>query len=82
MDERMRFVIRLKDGESMASLCREFGLRRLPHAVKVAACTVMDRHGLVTHAIRSGTKAFRVVAPPGDLDRTHQTGSSAAERPS
>jgi hypothetical protein len=25
-DERMRFVIRLKDGESMASLCREFGI--------------------------------------------------------
>ena len=24
MDERMRFGIRLKDGESMASLCREF----------------------------------------------------------
>jgi transposase InsO family protein len=123
MDERMRFVIRLKDGESMASLCREFGisrktgykiferyeqsgleglsdrtrrpfryanqlpdqieaaivaakkekphwgarkirerlLRRLPHAVKVPACStihaVMDRHGLVTHAIRSRTKA-------------------------
>jgi hypothetical protein len=123
MDERMRFVIRLKDGESMASLCREFGisrktgykiferyeqcgleglrdrtrrpfryanqlpepveaaivaakkgkphwgarkirerlLRRLPHAVKVPACStihaVMDRHGLVTHAIRWRTKA-------------------------
>ncbi len=28
MDERMRFVIRLKDGESMASLCREFGIFR------------------------------------------------------
>lgn len=26
MDERMRFVIRLQDGESMASLCREFGI--------------------------------------------------------
>ncbi len=26
MDKRMRFVIRLKDGESMASLCREFGM--------------------------------------------------------
>jgi len=26
MDERMRFVIRLKDGESMAALCREFGI--------------------------------------------------------
>ncbi|HZO57484.1 MAG TPA: helix-turn-helix domain-containing protein [Bryobacteraceae bacterium] len=28
MDERMRFVMRLKDGESMASLCREFGISR------------------------------------------------------
>jgi transposase len=28
MDERMRFVIRLKDGESMASLCRESGISR------------------------------------------------------
>ena len=28
MDERMRFVIRLKDGESMASLYREFGIAR------------------------------------------------------
>ncbi len=28
MDERMRFVIRLKDGESMALLCREFGISR------------------------------------------------------
>ena len=28
MDERLRFVIRLNDGESMASLCREFGISR------------------------------------------------------
>jgi len=28
MDERMRFVIRLKDGETMASLCGEFGISR------------------------------------------------------
>ncbi len=28
MDERMRFVIRLKEGETMASLCREFGISR------------------------------------------------------
>jgi transposase-like protein len=28
IDERMRFVIRLKEGESMASLCREFGIAR------------------------------------------------------
>jgi transposase InsO family protein len=28
MNERMRFVIRLQDGETMASLCREFGISR------------------------------------------------------
>lgn len=28
MDERMRFVIRLQDGESRAALCREFDISR------------------------------------------------------
>ena len=28
-EERRRFVLRLKDGESMASLCREFGISRV-----------------------------------------------------
>ena len=28
MDERIRFVIRLKAGESMAALCREFQISR------------------------------------------------------
>ena len=28
MDERMRFVVRLKDGESMTSLCQELGISR------------------------------------------------------
>ncbi len=27
-DERLRLVIRLKDGEGMALLCREFGILR------------------------------------------------------
>jgi len=29
VEERMRFVLRIKDGESMASLCREFGISRV-----------------------------------------------------
>jgi transposase InsO family protein len=29
VEERMRFVLRLKDGEGMASLCREFGISRV-----------------------------------------------------
>lgn len=28
MDERIRFVVRLQEGESIASLCREFGISR------------------------------------------------------
>ncbi len=123
MDERMRFVVRIKDGESMATLCREFGisrktgykileryeecgleglndrarrplryanqlpeqleaaivaakrekpnwgarkirerlLRRLPHEVRVPAIStihaILDRHGLITRAIRRRTRA-------------------------
>jgi hypothetical protein len=29
VEERMRFVPRLKDGEGMSSLCREFGISRV-----------------------------------------------------
>jgi transposase InsO family protein len=131
MDERMRFVIRLQDGESMAFLCREFGisrktgykmldrykecglegltdrartpyryanrlpeqleaaivaakrekphwgarkirerlLRRLPHAVKVPARStihaILDRHGLVSRARRSRTRAEGTPLSPG-----------------
>jgi transposase-like protein len=28
MEERMRFVIRLLDGEAMSDVCREFGISR------------------------------------------------------
>jgi transposase InsO family protein len=131
MDERMRFVIRLQEGESMAFLCREFGisrktgykildrykecglegltdrartpyryanrlpeqleaaivaakrekphwgarkirerlLRRLPPAVKVPARStihaILDRHGLVTRATWSRTRAEGTPLSPG-----------------
>src|ERR1700734_3081146 len=38
VEERMRFVIRLKDGETMASLCREFGISR------VTGYKILDRY--------------------------------------
>jgi transposase InsO family protein len=38
MDERVRFVIRLKDGETMSSLCREFGISR------VTGYKILDRY--------------------------------------
>jgi hypothetical protein len=45
MDERIRFVIRLKDGESMASLCREFGTRPRPVTRSWTAMTNADWRG-------------------------------------
>lgn len=39
MDERMRFVIRLKDSESMAALCREFNISRK------TGYKIFDRYG-------------------------------------
>ena len=38
MDERIRFVIRLKDGESMAALCREFQISRK------TGCKIFERY--------------------------------------
>jgi putative transposase len=32
MDERLKFIARLLDGEKMAQLCREFGIRYLEDA--------------------------------------------------
>lgn len=48
---------------------RERLLRRLPHAVRIPACStihvVMDRHGLVTHAARSRPRAQGTVLSDG-----------------
>lgn len=47
MDERVRFVGRLLDGEKMASLCREFAIsRKTGYKISVAHCQVPPR----THA--------------------------------
>jgi hypothetical protein len=40
MDERLRFVARLLEGEKMAPLCREFGISR------VAGYKIYERYGL------------------------------------
>jgi hypothetical protein len=36
MDERMRFVARLMEGEKMAALCREFDISRKPRPSKLS----------------------------------------------
>jgi len=38
VEERLRFVVRLLDGEAMTDLCREFGISRKP------GYKIFDRH--------------------------------------
>jgi putative transposase len=52
MDERIRFVIRLKDGESRASLCREFGISRKTGYKIVDRCQECGLEGLTDRARR------------------------------
>jgi len=52
MEERMRFVIRLKDGESMASLCREFGISRKTGYKILDRCEQCGVEGLSDRARR------------------------------
>jgi hypothetical protein len=48
VEERMRFVLRLKDGGSMASLCREFGIS----AERNLACVEGGHERLSHHVFR------------------------------
>ena len=56
----MRFVIRLKDGESMTSVCREFGIsRKTPwSALSIAVRGVYIRFGDNYHWVASGSSHY------------------------
>ena len=56
MDERLRFVARLLDGEKMAALCRDSDV---PTPAISTVHAVLDRHGLVkrNRPLKSGTSA-------------------------
>ena len=68
MDERIRFVIRLKDGESMAALCREFQISRQ------TGYKIVDRYE------ECGMEGSRIV--PGAPIDTPTHGPSKSKRPS
>ena len=53
MDERMRFVIPLRDGESIASLCREFGISRKTGYKIFERYEQGGLEGLSAHLLRS-----------------------------
>jgi len=63
MDERMRFVIRLKDGESMALLCREFGISRK------TGYKILDRYE------QCGVEGLIVIGEAGERSTTKPHGT-------
>ncbi len=75
MDERMRLVIRLKDGESMASLCREFGISRK------TGYKILERYeecGLEGLSDRT-RRPFRYANQAARTDRSGNRGSQARQ---
>lgn len=52
MDERMRFVVRLEDGETMAALCDEFGISRKTGYQIYARYKEVGLHGLMDRSRR------------------------------
>ena len=80
MDERLRFVARLLDGEKMAALCREFGISRktgykIFHRYK--DMRPGGAHGSQPAALSTGQQA---AVPDRDADRAAQARASELGR--
>jgi putative transposase len=63
MDERMRFVARLLDGEKMTVLCREFGISRKTGYKIYARYQDWGLRGLTDRSRRPYRQACRLPAP-------------------
>ena len=80
VEERLRFVARLLDGEKMAALCAEFGISRK------TGYKIFDRYkdcglqGLTDRSRRPYRHANRLPAARGGLDRPAQAGVSDVGR--
>ena len=69
MDERLGFVAKLLDGESMTDVCRELLVRRLDQDLRIPAKStihaVLHRHGLVKTIGRARHRATGATLSPG-----------------
>jgi putative transposase len=59
MDERLKFIARLLDGEKMAGLCREFGISRKTGYKIVTRYNEIGLEGLIGPSRRSRPTARR-----------------------
>ena len=76
MDERMRFVIRLKDGEAMASLCREFGISRKTGYKILTRYNEIGLEALADRSRRPYRHANQLPFQDRDADRAPEAGQT------
>lgn len=63
MDERLRFVARILEGEKMAGLCREFDISRRPATRSIPATRDYGLVGLPDRSLRPYRQANRLPFP-------------------
>jgi hypothetical protein len=71
VEERMRFVLRLKEGECMASLCREFGISRVTGYKIYERYKECGLEGLTDRARTPYRYANKLTCPARSNDRHH-----------
>ena len=80
MDERLKFIARLLDGEKMAGLCREFGISRKT-GYKILTRYNEMRPGRADRSLAPALSACQPAAlPDRDADRALQAGQAQLGR--
>ena len=80
MDERLKFIARLLDGEKMAGLCREFGISRKTGYKILTRYNEIGLDGLTDRSRRPYRHANQLPVPDRDADRAPQAGQAELGR--
>ena len=81
MDERLRFVARLLDGEKMAALCREFDISRKTGYKIFQRYKDCGLDGLTDRSRRPYRQANQLPVPDREADRAAQARAPQLGRP-
>ena len=80
MDERLKFIARLLDGEKMAVVCREFGISRKTGYKILTRYNEIGLEGLTDRSCRPYRHADQVALPDRDTDRAPEAGQAELGR--
>src|SRR6476646_6757343 len=80
MDERLKFIARLLDGEKMAVACRDFGISRKTGYKILTRYNEIGLDGLTDRSRRPYRHANQLAVPDRDADRAPQAGQAELGR--